>query len=53
MTWPRKVSRSIQEALRVILPDDGRFPHHQPWGEGDVWKVPLHWEATEPSGGQY
>lgn len=28
MTWPRKVSRSIQEALRVILPDDGHFHHH-------------------------
>lgn len=26
MTWPRKVSRPIQETLRVILPDDGRFP---------------------------
>lgn len=28
MTWPRKVSHSIQEALRVILPDDGHFPCH-------------------------
>lgn len=32
MTRPRKVSRSIQEALRVILPDDGCFPQHQPGG---------------------
>lgn len=28
MTWPSKVRWSIQEALRVILPDDGCFHHH-------------------------
>lgn len=32
MTRPRKVSCSIQKALRVILPDDGCFPSHLPGG---------------------
>lgn len=32
MTRPRKVSCSIQKALRVILPDDGCFPSHSPGG---------------------
>lgn len=37
MTWPRKVSRSIQEALRVILPDYGRFPHHESRGGREMF----------------
>lgn len=32
MTLLRKVSCSIQEALRVILPDDGHFPRLKPGG---------------------
>lgn len=39
MTWLRKVSCSIQEALRVILPDDGHPPPppSRAFGWGDVF----------------
>lgn len=49
MTWLRKVSRSIQKALRVILPDDRHFPHFLPWGKGDVSKVLPHWKSHSES----
>lgn len=42
MTWLRKV---FHEALRVILPDKGYFPHHYPEGKGDVSDGCLCWEA--------